>query len=230
MIPRIIHYCWLSNDPVPENLKKYMYSGKEKLYDYEFVLWNFERFDINTSLWVKQAFEAKKYAFAADFIRLFVVYHYGGIYLDMDIEVIKKFDELLHHKIMLAYERNDVKTLEAGCFGAEKYSPYIKKCLDYYDGRQFIRSDGSFDMLPLPQIMKNQLLDYIDDETLIYTSDYFTAKSYLNGKTTITNNTYCIHHFAGSWKSRTEKIKSLIQRFLGKKLTSFIVRIKKCFI
>lgn len=204
-----------------------MNSWKKKLYNYEFILWNFERFDINTSLWVKQAFEAKKYAFAADFIRFFAVYHYGGIYLDIDIEVIKIFDELLHHKIMLAYEKNDAKTIEAGCFGAEKHSPYIKECLDYYNGRHFIRSDGSFDMLPLPQIMKKQLFELLNDDTQIYTSDYFTAKNYLNGKITITNNTYCIHHFAGSWKPRREKIKLFIQKLLGERLTRFVVRLKK---
>ena len=90
MIPKIIHYCWLSNDPIPEKLQEYMKSWKEKLPDYEFKLWNFDCFDINSSQWVKEAFEAKKYAFAADYIRLYAVYNYGGIYMDMDVEVIKK--------------------------------------------------------------------------------------------------------------------------------------------
>jgi hypothetical protein len=123
----------------------------------------------------------------------------------MDIEVVKKFDDLLHHKIMLAYENNDTKALEAGCFGAEKTSLYIKKCIDYYDRRQFIRFDGSFDMRPLPQIMKKQLFEYKDDSISIYSSDYFTAKSFSTGKITITNNTYCIHHFAGSWTDESDR-------------------------
>ena len=83
MIPKIIHYCWLSNNPIPSKLQEYMESWKKQLPDYEFILWNFERFDINSSIWVKQAFEAKKYAFAADYIRLFAVYHYGGIWIWM---------------------------------------------------------------------------------------------------------------------------------------------------
>ena len=76
MIPKIIHYCWLSNDAVPQELQMYMATWKEKLPSYEFILWNFDRFDINSSLWVRQAFEAKKYAFAADYIRLYAVYNY----------------------------------------------------------------------------------------------------------------------------------------------------------
>lgn len=97
MIPKIIHYCWLSNDPIPEKLQEYMKSWKEKLPDYEFKLWNFDCFDINSSQWVKEAFEAKKYAFAADYIRLYAVYNYGGIYMDMDVEVIKSFNPLLNN-------------------------------------------------------------------------------------------------------------------------------------
>ncbi len=89
MIPKIIHYCWLSDDPVPEALQKYMKSWEEKLPDYEFMLWNFDCFDKASSLWVSQAFDNKKYAFAVDYIRLFAVYNHGGIYMDMDIEVLK---------------------------------------------------------------------------------------------------------------------------------------------
>ncbi|MFI3262672.1 MAG: hypothetical protein R3Y26_07165 [Rikenellaceae bacterium] len=68
MIPKIVHYCWLSGDPIPQTLKECMKSWKEKLPDYEFMLWDLKRFELEQSLWVKQAFEAKKYAFAADYI------------------------------------------------------------------------------------------------------------------------------------------------------------------
>ena len=102
MIPKIIHYCWLSNDPIPENLQSYLKTWKEKLPDYEFILWNFNRFEKSSSKWVAQAFDNKKYAFAADYIRLFAVYNFGGFYLDMDIQVLKSFDDLLNNEICLA--------------------------------------------------------------------------------------------------------------------------------
>ena len=87
MISKIIHYCWLSNDPIPADLQKCMESWKKYLPDYEFMLWNFERFPKSQSKWVSDAFDNKKYAFAADYIRLYALYNYGGIYLDMDVEI-----------------------------------------------------------------------------------------------------------------------------------------------
>ena len=112
MIPKVIHYCWLSGDPIPEKLQRCMDSWKKFLPDYEFVLWDLERFDIKTSQWVKEAFEARKYAFAADYIRLYAVYNYGGIYMDMDVEVVRPFDDLLASPYILGLESE--KGVEAG--------------------------------------------------------------------------------------------------------------------
>jgi mannosyltransferase OCH1-like enzyme len=204
LIPKIIHYCWLSDDPIPENLQKCIKSWKENLHGYEFILWNFDRFDINTSLWVKDAFQAKKYAFAADYIRLYAVYNYGGIYLDMDIEIIKSFDDLLNAEYMLAFE-DDNKNIEAGCFGAIKSARYIKDCLEYFKDKDYKKTitDNSY---VLPKIMKEILLNNNKfDITKIYSKDYFTAKSFHTGIITITDNTYCIHHYAGSWVSEDEQ-------------------------
>lgn len=203
MIPKIIHYCWLSGDPIPENLKKCMDSWKEKLPDYEFMLWDFERFDKNSSVWVQQAFDSKKYAFAADYIRLFAVYNYGGIYMDMDIEVLKPFDDLLNQKIMIAYENPEQIGIEAGCFGAEKGNKFVGGCLSHYKDRNFIKSDGSFDILPLPKIM----LSYLPENQEIKPFDwhYFTNKSYKTGEVQPLQKSYAIHHFAGSWASSAQR-------------------------
>ena len=84
-IPKIIHYCWLSGDPYPELVQFCMQSWKEKLPDYDFVLWDKSHFDIHSVPWVEQACSAKKWAFAADYIRLYALYNYGGIYLDSDV-------------------------------------------------------------------------------------------------------------------------------------------------
>ena len=95
MIPKIIHLCWLSGDPYPEKIQKCLASWKKHLPDYEIMLWDTNRFDVNSTAWTKEAFEAHKYAFVADYIRFYAVYHYGGIYLDSDVEVLKSFDDLL---------------------------------------------------------------------------------------------------------------------------------------
>ena len=230
MIPKIIHYCWLSNDSIPKDLKKYMKSWKEKLYDYEFILWDLNRFDLNRSLWVKQAFEAKKYAFAADYIRLYAVYNYGGIYMDMDVEVIKSFNDLLRNDYILGYEA--AKGLEAGVFGAPKKAPWVKEVLEYYTSKEFALPNGLYNDTPLPIIMDEVLnADYITNKKIVpLPTDFLTAKSYKTGKITITPNTYTIHHFAGSWKSWDEKMKIIIARIIGTKLTHILGNARRCII
>lgn len=227
MIPKIIHYCWLSGDAIPDKLQRCMDSWKKFLPDYEFILWDLNRFDVTQSLWVQQAFEAKKYAFAADYIRLYAVYNYGGIYMDMDVEVIRNFDELLNADYMLGMETKE--GVEAGIFGAKAYNPYIKKCLEYYEGRTFIKKDGSYDIRPLPAIMfeilsgnytllmrKNIELDFIPNAISFFPPDYLTAKSYETGKVKVTENTYTIHHFAGSWIPLIVKIGEGIYKLISK--------------
>lgn len=222
MIPKIIHYCWLSGDPIPEKLQRCMDTWHKKLPDYEFMLWDRDRFDINQTAWTKQAFESKKYAFAADYIRLYAIYNYGGIYMDMDVEVVRPFDPFLSNSYILGYERN--ASIEAGVFGGEKGAMWIKKCLDYYNDRNFINPDGSFNIRPLPRIM----FDCLEEERKtfrIFPHDYLTAKSL--GEVTVTENTITIHHFEGSWIQGKLKFKRNIARLLGNRLTSIIVNIKR---
>jgi mannosyltransferase OCH1-like enzyme len=225
MIPKIIHYCWLSNDPFPDNIKACMDSWKKYLPDYELMLWNFDRFDKKSSLWVKQAFEAKKYAFAADYLRLYALYHYGGIYLDTDVEVIKPFDDLLDLPYFLGEENSLSEiAIEAATIGAEKGCFWIGKCLEYYKNRRFVLGIGKYDIRTLPFIIKeiiteNYLLTQVNDKKAIHENereiyilpvDYFSPKKW-NDPTifNLTKSTYSIHHFAGSWKKhKTMKEKS----------------------
>jgi hypothetical protein len=199
MIPKIIHYCWLSNNPIPDKFKEYIKTWKEKLPDYDFILWNLKRFDINTSIWVKQSFEAKSYAYAADYIRLYAIYKCGGIYLDMDMEVLKSFDDMLNQNIMMAFENQEKNGIEAGCFGAEKNNKFISACLEYYENREFTKP-----VIPLPKIMYDIYIK-TNETFFLYGNDYFTAKSYQTGSIHTTIHTFTIHHFAGSWISKEQK-------------------------
>ena len=226
MIPKIIHYCWLSNDPIPPKLQACMESWKEMLPEYKFVLWDTQRFDVNSTPWVSEAFNVRKYAFAADYIRLYAVYHYGGIYLDMDVEVVKPFsNELLAGNYLVGYESSDYTIgIEAGIFGGEQGAEWLGDCLKYYEDRHFIKSDGSFDTLPLPRIIWKVLKEkYIDTKMINPLSpDYLTAKCCDNGKIKKTSNTYTIHHFEGSWFTPKQRIKRIIIRLLGANLMSLI--------
>jgi len=223
MIPKIIHYCWLSNDPYPEDLKQCMDTWKEKLQDYEFILWNFDRFDKSSSKWVEEAFNNKKYAFAADYIRLYAIYNYGGIYMDMDIEVLKSFNDFLDADLMMAYENDEQNGIEAGCFGASKNNPIIKECLDYYRDRSFIKEDGAFDTLTLPKIMIKTTRKY--PELNIQNRYTFTCKSYQTGKITIKPDSYAIHNFAGSWTSKAQQLYDKKRQFFIEKFGKYLGKI-----
>lgn len=233
MIPKIIHYCWLSNDPIPNDLQKYISTWKKVLYDYEFMKWDFNRFPKISSDWVSDAFDNKKYAFAADYIRLYAVYTYGGIYLDMDVEVLKKFDDFLKLKTMLCWQ-NQWPGLELAAFGAEKGSKWIKDCLDFYDHRHFIKADGSFNIKPIPSLVEEYLgrcgynfkkVTSVQEAIIIeqnplmipvFSYDYFSPKSYKNERLMITDNSVCIHQFAGSWLSKAPWYSKLEKKFWNK--------------
>lgn len=231
MIPKIIHYCWLSNDPIPGDLQKYMRTWKKKLPDYEFMLWDTKRFDLNSSVWVKQAFENKKYAFAADYIRLYALYHYGGIYLDTDVEVLKSYNPLLHLKIMVGFDHMENR-LEAATWGAEKGASCIKVLLDFYADKQFVNEDGSFNMIAMPELITDYLktsgftllaVDTIkkaeqvmNDKVIpVFPRVWFCPQNWYDYKLNITKDTYSIHHYKGAWLPDEVKKEREILRKLG---------------
>lgn len=227
MIPKIIHYCWLSGDSFPEKISYCINSWKKVLPDYELMLWDLNRFDLNKSAWVKQAYQEKKYAFAADYIRLYAVYNYGGIYLDSDVEVIKRFDDLLNLPYFIGYENENNGDLEAAIFGAEKGQKWVSDCLSYYKDRYFITEAG-LDMTPLPGIMNRiisqnseKILSKFDFNPLsekiqILPKTYFSPKNGTTGELTfLTADTYTIHHYAASWFPFSKRMYKLIYKLFG---------------
>ena len=226
MIPKIIHFCWLSGDKYPALISHCMKSWHKLLPDYQFMLWDTNRFPLDQSVWVKEAFDSKKYAFAADYIRLYAVYNYGGIYLDCDVEVFKSFDDLLELPYFIGGEAYDSRW-EIAAFGAEKACRWVRHCLDYYKDRHFVMEDGCLDMKPMPDVLKEVIsknykiksIGQIDefernDELFnIFPNDWFCAHINTqpdrsnNLQYIVSDNTYCVHHFANSWLkiNRTRK-------------------------
>lgn len=239
MIPKIIHFCWLSDDPYPDKIQRCMDSWKRYLPDYEFIHWNFGRFPRGTSLWVDQAYENKKYAFAADYIRVYALYHYGGIYLDTDVEVLKSFDELLDLPYFLGRE-NSKAGIEAAALGCEKENSLIKDILDTYEGKSFVNPDGSLNVEPMPirfracvdakyqyKIIEKKE-DFDNDPSVInvFPADYFSPKRFDTNEIETTERTYSIHHFAATWaepynRAHGERLPKL-KKVFGDKLGSFI--------
>lgn len=232
MIPKIIHLCWLSGDPYPPKIAKCLKSWEKYLPNYEIVLWDTKRFELNSSIWVKQAFENKKYAFAADYIRFYALYHVGGIYLDSDVEVLRDFDDFLDLPYFVGAEK--AQTPEAAIIGAEKGCDWIKQCLDYYQKRTFVKADGSLDIRKLPEIMVEQIQKLkpvrvlsledslnirkmdMQTEVLVFNDAFFSPKVFDSREVEITPYTCAIHHYQNSWFSPKAKAYYRFRAFLVK--------------
>ena len=246
MIPKIIHLCWMSGDPFPPDIQKCIDSWKRILPDYEIWLWDTKRFDLSTSVWVTEAYDKKKYAFCADYIRMYALFNYGGVYLDSDVEVLRSFNDLLTLPYFIGYESKQY--FEAAVIGAEKGNPFIGDVLAYYKDRHFVKENGSLDIQIMPEVMMNvtnskwkrvlinEISDFINDPTIInvFPYDWFspidsTGKRYV---LRVSKNTYCIHHFASAWVDW--RVKLLVKIFgynsplryriqrLGKSFLNFI--------
>ena len=207
MIPKVIHYCWFGGKPKPKLAKKCIESWKKYLPDYALKEWNEHNFDINSNRYVKEAYEARQYAFVTDYVRLYVLYHEGGIYMDTDVEVIAPFDESLHHNAFSGFESNEF--VSTGIMGSEKKGRWAGEQLKYYDDVFFIDPDGSMNTTTntktITKAMKEKGLrldnTYQELPGLIafYPSDYFCPKSWQTGEIHLTDRTHTIHHFSASW-------------------------------
>lgn len=219
MIPKRIHYCWLSGDIMPNKFRYCIESWRKRLSGYEFVKWDLERFPLEKSIFVRQAFECKQYAFASDYIRLYALATEGGIYLDCDVEVLNPFDDLLYLPYFVCKE-NSPQGIEAAVIGAEKGTGWIMKCLEYYNERMFVDDNGIRHTSVLPSVMMgvidrhykpvpvDGISGFVESKecVCIFPSDYFSPKNYVTKKITITKNTYCIHHFSGTWQPVWKKM------------------------
>lgn len=144
-IPKTIHYCWFGRSEKPDIVKRCIKSWRRILKDYEIKEWNEDSFDINSNNFVRQAYENKKYAFVSDYVRVYALYNYGGIYLDTDVEVIQNFDKYLEDDSFWGFEVGNY--IATSTIGADKGNKLIKRFLDSYDGKTFLNEDGSFSVM-----------------------------------------------------------------------------------
>lgn len=210
MIPKRIHYCWFGGNPLPELAKKCIDSWKKFLPDYEIVEWNENNFDISFCKYAREAYESKKWSFVSDYARLKIIYENGGIYLDTDVEVVKNMDVLLNQKALIGFE-NEKSVNSGNIIASEKGNSVIKEMLDVYESLSFKNEDGSLNLTACPVynteilinrgLVQNNTLQFLNDVT-VYPTEYFCAKNYDTGILTVTDNTYSIHHFDGSWISK----------------------------
>ncbi len=229
MIPKRIHYCWFSDEPYPPQIKRCLRSWKRWLPDYELVLWNGSRFDFDSVPYVQKCIALRRWAFAADYIRLYAIYHEGGIYLDSDVEVFKSFNPLLHHKAFWGIDATDDQHYafpEAAIFGAEKGLPLLQEMLHFYEtiplenindqtfarltnvytaeNRSIYAADGTPQLVTAPVVMAATLSQYgfveeNKDQRLPGEIYIYGQPTFLNGKLPDTPQTIAHHHNASSW-------------------------------
>ena len=174
MIPQIIHYCWFGGKEIPANLRTYMDTWYEKMPGWEVRAWTEENFSIaDAPLYVRQAYETRKFAFVSDYVRLWALEQCGGVYFDTDVEVIRSFDLLPEFKeeftnspilervsAFIGFEESKAKTLGTNVIGCEPHCAWVREMLDYYDKTPFIREDGSMDMTANSKLIARLMEEY----------------------------------------------------------------------
>lgn len=235
MIPKIIHYCWLSGDNFPPLVKKCIDSWRKQLSGWEFHLWDKSCLDEIDEPWVHEAYKAKVYSHASDYIRLYAIFKYGGFYLDTDVEVLKDFSPLLVLSYVFCLENSHGDLIEAATFGASAGNQFIQKCMNQYHGRHFIQDDGSYDYgFMIPKVLKQNIEKYVIIEKLedfnhgssiiqLFPAYFFSPKNCDTDKyDKLTSSTFSIHHFRGSWFPMKMRINRYIWKHLSNNKARFL--------
>lgn len=239
MIPKIIHYCWFGRGEMPDLARKCIASWKLHLPEYRIKVWNEDNFDLSLFPYAQEAYENRKFAFVTDVVRLFALYTEGGVYMDTDVEVLKPLDPFLVHPAFSGFE--DEKNVPTGIMAAEKGSLWAKENLAYYNGRHFVKEDGTLDLTTnvtaITEYMvgkglkRNNTLQTFPDLITIYPKEYFCPINPRTRKAELTENTATIHHFMGSWAPVTpvSVSRKWIVRHFGEDFYKRLRRVKLFF-
>lgn len=213
MIPRVIHYCWFGGGAFSELEEKCVASWKKYCPDYEIVRWDESNYDVHKCKYMSQAYDAKKWGFVSDYTRLDVVYTYGGIYLDTDVELVKSLDDILNNEFFCGLESETTVNFGLG-FGAMAGHKLLAEMMRKYERLSFLRADAMCDLTPSPYYQSLVLREngfVLDsngirrDGVSIYPRDYFNPKSWQTGEVILTENSYSIHHYTMSWYTEGQK-------------------------
>lgn len=238
MIPRVIHYCWFGNNEKSELIKKCIESWKHYAPDFEIKEWNETNTELSEYIYAEQAYNNKRYAFVSDVVRFDVLYKYGGIYLDTDVELIKPIDKYINNNLFLGYDQKGL--IASGLImGCEAGQPIVKKIMDYYKHTPFLLSNGRPNMTTVVTIVSDILMEqkiilngkyYQDGQITLYPSELFDPFDYENDKMNLTEKTVSIHHYASSWKSDKDMkiyaIGRIIKKIVGNNAYNKIARLK----
>lgn len=228
-IPKIIHYCWFGNPEKPKKVKKFIENWHKMLPDYTFMEWNESNCNLQQEIdYVKEAYQCKKYAFVSDYIRVKKLYEYGGVYLDTDVKILKRFDRLLQdQEVVLGFQGTG--NLLTAFIATIPQHFLFEEFLRQYATRHFLNQDGSMDLTSInrnldPLVEKrglnlsNDSLQRLSDNIIVYPTEYFCAFDIENWHPIITEQTYTVHYMASSWCGWRVKLKIMFCNLLYKLL------------
>ncbi len=211
-VPKIIHYCWFGPKEIPALELHCMLSWEKYFPDYEVMFWNEETFDINSNRFAQQAYQGGHYAFVSDYVRTKVLYEYGGIYLDTDVEIIHYFDNVIKDGFSFLGFENSTH-IGSAVMGMSKKHPIMGEFMNYYLNNSFINNSGDIDtianVIKFTDILTTQGLNtngkrQVVKDIDIYPRDYFYPKNISNNEFIVTNNTLSIHKYSCSWMTPRE--------------------------
>lgn len=225
MIPKVIHYCWFGGNPLPKSAQKCIRSWKKYFPDYEIKEWNEQNFDVNCIRYTQEAYERKKYAFVSDYARFYILYQYGGLYFDTDVEVIKPMEDLIAKGAFMGIEKDADKVGVAAGLGlaAEPNMPIYKEIIDHYNQVSFVDEKGeqipgtvvkhTTDLLIQHGLILKDEIQHVAN-VWIYPNDYFNPLEDATGKLTITSNTRSIHWYSKTWVENYGPIRNWVTRWI----------------
>jgi len=239
MIPKVIHYCWFGRNPLPASARKCIDSWRKHMPDYEIKEWNEDNFDIGITPYVREAYAAGKYAFVSDYARFHILYEYGGVYFDTDVEVLRPMDDIIALGPFMgcesdASDRCPARIAPGLGLGAGPGHGLYKEILDMYAKLHFVYSVANLKTVveyTTGIILGHNATDcgngiFCVEGIRIYPAEYFSPKSYVTKKIRITENTRTIHHFAGTWQPWWKKVLLRIWVPLSVKYPGMINKIK----
>lgn len=241
MIPKIIHYCWFGGNPLPELEQKCLASWHLQMPDWEYQWWNEETFDLSSApLYVRQAYEARKYAFVSDYVRLWALEQFGGLYMDVDFMVYRPFDELMDEYAAFAgYEGSKRNPVMQGVIASEPHGAWVRDMLSTYETRSFIKPDSSLDLTPNTTFFSDRLERqgfvpngkekdvFVEGEFFLHVMPVWAFCPILTtGEDVRTPETYCEHMGESSW-NKGKGWKAKVMRLLSPKWKTRIIKIKR---
>lgn len=206
VIPKTIHYCWFGKNELPRKFQDNIDTWKKHCPDYAIICWNETNYDVSKNLYMKQAYEAKRWGFVPDYARLDILHTCGGIYLDTDVELLRPLDDLLQFKFFCGFECIDSVNLGQG-FGSQKEHWLLKEMMSVYEQVEFIRPDGSFNLTASPKYQTQTLEKYgliksgqtQQSEDFVVLSPEYLCPISEYGEGQPTARSFSIHQYAATW-------------------------------